>query len=307
MSSPTEACWSETNKEPGRKCYFVILSPQAVKSLAARRGEESADSSVVHLDSLRMTGEKKIVVETKEQKVLDLTSGNVTRNIFRLAWPAVTSMFLETFFSIANAFWVGKLGATYLAAVISSVFVIWIIYSLAAIISTGVVALVSRSIGAKDSAQASFISEQAFLFALIGSSLLAVMGILLTPQFFILMGTPPEVTAIGTKYLRIIFLGAPLFFQIDTLSGVFRASGDTKTPLRVALIAVGLNIILDPILIFGLGPFPKLGAIGASIATVISQFIGVVLFWRHINKGKLPFKLDLRIRKKLDLKTPEDC
>lgn len=239
----------------------------------------------------------------KEKNVLDLTSGNITRNIFRLAWPAVTSMFLETFFSIANAFWVGKLGATSLAAVISSVFVIWIIYSLAAIISTGLVALVSRSMGAKDPAQASFISEQAFIFALIGSSLLAIMGIILTPQFFNLMGTPPEVTAIGTKYLRIIFLGAPLFFQIDTLSGVFRASGDTKTPLRVALIAVGLNIILDPILIFGLGPFPRLGAIGASIATVISQFTGVILFWRHVNKGKLPFKLDLRIRKKLDLKT----
>ena len=146
------------------------------------------------------------MVEIKERKVLDLTSGDVTRNIFRLAWPAVTSTFLETFFSIANAFWVGRLGATSLAAVISSVFVIWIIYSLAAIISTGVVALVSRCIGAKDQAQASYVSEQAFLFAVICSSLLAVMGIILAPQFFSLMGTPPEVTAIGTKYLRIIFL-----------------------------------------------------------------------------------------------------
>ena len=250
-----------------------------------------------------MTGEKKIVVETKEQKVLDLTSGDITRNILHLAWPAVTSMFLETFFSIANAFWVGKLGATFLAAVISSVFVIWIIYSLAAIISIGVVALVSRSIGAKDPNQASYISEQAFLLAIISSSLLAIAGIILTPQFFYLMGTEKEVTLIGTKYLRIIFLGAPLFFLIDILSGVFRASGDTKTPLKVALIAVSFNILLDPVLIFGLGPFPKMGASGAAIATVISQFLAVMLFKSYIVKGKLPFRLSLKHQPKLELKT----
>ncbi len=242
-------------------------------------------------------------INDQKQDRLDLTSGNITGNIFRLAWPAVTSMFLETFFSIANAFWVGKLGAVSLAAVISSVFVIWIIYSLASIISVGVVALISRSIGAKDPEQAGYISSQAFQFAIISASLLTLTGIILTPQFFNLMGTEKEVSLIGTKYLRIIFLGAPFFFLIDTLSGVFRASGDTKTPLRVALIAVGLNIILDPVLIFGLGPFPELGATGAAIATVTSQFLGVLLFKRHIDKGKLPFKLDIMKRVKIDFKT----
>ncbi|MFH0930660.1 MAG: MATE family efflux transporter [Candidatus Zixiibacteriota bacterium] len=242
-------------------------------------------------------------INDQKQDGLDLTSGNITRNIFNLAWPAVTSMFLETFFSIANAFWVGKLGAVSLAAVISSVFVIWIIYSLASIISVGVVALISRSMGAKDPEQAGYISSQAFQFAILAASLLTLIGIILAPQFFYLMGTEKEVSLIGSKYLRIIFLGAPFFFLIDTLSGVFRASGDTKTPLRVALIAVGVNIMLDPVLIFGLGPFPKLGATGAAIATVTSQFLGVLLFIRHINKGKLPFKISLRDRTKIDLKT----
>jgi len=234
---------------------------------------------------------------------LDLTSGNITRSIFYLAWPVVASMFLETFFSIADAFWVGKLGAASLAGVISSTFVIWIIYSLAAIISVGVVALVSRSMGAKDPAQAAYISKQAFLFSMICSSLLTIVGIILTPQVFYLMGTEKEVTLLGTKYLRIIFLGAPFFFLIDTLSGVFRASGDTKTPLKVALIAMGFNILLDPLLIFGIGPFPKMGVVGASIATVASQFLGVMLFKHYINKGNLPFRLNLKLGSKIDLKT----
>lgn len=240
------------------------------------------------------------MMEIKNQKALDLTSGNITKNIFRLAWPAVTSMFLETFFSIANAFWVGKLGATSLAAVISSAFVIWIIYSLAAIISVGVVALVSRSIGAKDLEKAAYVSRQAFLFSILSSSILTVVGLTFTPQVFYLMGTEKEVTLIGIRYLRIIFLGAPFFFLIDTLSGVFRATGDTKTPLKVALFAVGLNIILDPFLIFGIGPFPRMGAIGASIATVISQFTGVMLFKYYINKGRLPFSLSLKLGSKID-------
>jgi len=245
------------------------------------------------------------MVEVKEQKFdkSDLTSGNITRNIFYLAWPAVASMFLGTFFSIADAFWVGKLGATSLAAVISSTFVIWIIYSLASIISIGVVALVARSMGAKDPAQAAYISKQAFLFSIISSAFLTIVGIILTPQFFNLMGTEKEVTLLGTKYLRIIFLGALFFFLIDTLSGVFRASGDTKTPLRVALIAMGFNILLDPLLIFGLGPFPKMGVVGASIATVVSQILGVMLFKHYIDKGKLPFRLNLKIGSKIDLRT----
>jgi len=242
-------------------------------------------------------------VEIKNPKALDLTSGNITKSILQLAWPAVTSMFLETFFSIANAFWVGKLGASSLAAAISSTFIIWIIYSLAAIISIGVVALVSRSVGAKDLAQAGYLSSQAFHLAIISSSVLTVAGIILTPQVFNLMGTDKEVTLIGTQYLRIIFLGTPFFFLSDTLSGVFRASGDTKTPMKVLLFATGLNIVLDPFLIFGIGPFPKMGTIGASTATVICQFLGVILFILNINKGKLPFRLDMGLKLKIDLKT----
>ncbi len=243
------------------------------------------------------------MTEIKNQKELDLTSGDITRNIFRLAWPVVTLMFLEMFFTIADAFWVGKLGAVSLAAVISSTFVVWIIYSLAAIISVGVVALVARAVGARDPAQAAYVSEQSFLFSIISAAFLTLIGIIFTPQVFDLMGTESEVTLLGTKYLRIIFLGAPFFFLVDTLAGVFRASGDTRTPLKVAVVGFGLNIILDPFLIFGWGPFPRLETAGAAIATICSQLIGVVLFKRYIDKGKLPFSLRLKLRSRISLQT----
>ena len=152
-------------------------------------------------------------------------------------------------------------------------------------------------------AQAGHFASQAFHLAIISSSVLTVAGIILTPQVFNLMGTDKEVTLIGTQYLRIIFLGAPFFFLCDTLSGVFRASGDTRTPMKVLLFATGLNIVLDPFLIFGIGPFPKMGTIGASTATVICQFLGVILFILNINKGKLPFRLDMGLKLKIDLKT----
>ena len=111
----------------------------------------------------------------------DLTTGSITGNIFRLAWPVIGSMLIETLRIIANAFWVGKLGAVALAAVISSTFLIWIIYSLISTLSVGVVAMVSRFVGAQDEEQAAYVSRQAYLFSILSSLVLMIAGIILTP------------------------------------------------------------------------------------------------------------------------------
>lgn len=230
----------------------------------------------------------------------DLTSGSITKSIFRLAWPVIGSMLIETLRLIANAFWVGKLGAVALAAVISSTFLIWIIYSLISTVSVGVVAMVSRSIGAKDENQAAYISRQAYLFSTLSSLVLMLLGIFLTPYMFSLMGTESEVTRAGISYLRIIFLGSLFFFLIDVFSSIFRASGDTKRPLWVTLFSLSFNILLDPFLIFGWGPFPRLETSGAAISTVISQFLGVMIFVYLITKGKLRFRFSLSPGIKID-------
>jgi putative MATE family efflux protein len=230
----------------------------------------------------------------------DLTSGSITRSIFYLAGPAVGTMFLETAFSLANIFWVGKLGAVSLAAVISSTILIWINYSLAGTISVGVTALVARSVGAKDLKQAGSASRQAYLFSIFFAITLSLLGVLFSRLAFTLMGTAPDVTHLGSRYLRIIFSGAVFFFLIDVLGAAFRASGDTKTPMLVTLGSVGLNIVLDPFLIFGWGPFPRLGTDGAALASIISQGLGSLLFLLLINRGKLGFKFSLLPKLDLD-------
>ena len=137
---------------------------------------------------------------------IDLTTGSITKNILKLAWPVIGSMLMQTFMIIADAFWVGKLGAVALAAVISSTFVIWIIYSLISTISVGVVAMISRFVGAKDKKQAAYISRQAYLFSIFSSLALMIIGVLSAPYVFVLMGTEQQVSQLGTIYLRIIFL-----------------------------------------------------------------------------------------------------
>jgi putative MATE family efflux protein len=246
---------------------------------------------------------EKMENSTTRKHKLDLTSGPITRSIFYLAGPVVATMFLETAFSIADIFWVGKLGAVSLAAVISSAIVIWIIYSLVGAISVGVVALVSRFIGAGQTDRAAFSARQAYLFSVFFAICLTVPGVLFTKWAFILMGTEPEVTHLGIRYLRIIFSGAITFFLIDVFSSIFRASGDTKTPMLVIGCSLALNIILDPFLIFGWGPFPRLETTGAAIATVFSQLVGSIVFLRLVTRGKLSFRFSLWPKWDLDFST----
>jgi len=222
----------------------------------------------------------------KKENSLDLTTGGITRNIIRLAWPAVATMFLETAFALADAFWVGKMGAVAMASVISSQFIIWIMYSLMSVISTGVIAIVARYMGAKNEEKAAYVSEQAISFSVLVALVLTFVGIASAESVFNLMGTEPLVTHWGSRYLRITFLAATFFFLIDIFGAIFRASGDTKTPMRVVMAAIGFNIILDPFLIFGWGPFPRWGTDGAALATFVGQGLGALLFLILIKKGK---------------------
>ncbi len=241
------------------------------------------------------------VPDIKEQKGLDLTEGPITRTIFRLAWPVIISMFVETARGMANMFWVGKLGAVNLAAVVSATFLIWFTYVLSDVISVGTVALVARYIGAKDEDQAAYVARQSYLFAIISSLILAIFMILVGGRYaFDLMGTEPEVTHLGLNFLRIVFLGTTFLFLIETFGACFRGSGDTKTPMKVLLVSLSLNIALDPLLIFGIGPFPRMGTNGAALATFISQGTAAVIYGFLITRGRLRFKLSLLPRFNLD-------
>jgi putative MATE family efflux protein len=235
-------------------------------------------------------------------KGLDLTEGPITPTIFRLAWPVVISMFVETARGIANMFWVGKLGAVHLAAVVSATFLTWFIYVLSDVISVGTVALVARYVGAKDEAKAAYVARQAYLFAILSSLILAVFMILVGGRYaFHLMGTEPEVTRLGVDFVRIVFAGTTFLFLIETFGACFRGSGDTKTPMKVLLVGLGLHMVLDPLLIFGIGPFPRLETNGAALATFLSQGVAAGIYVLLVMRGRLRFGLSLFPRFNLDL------
>ncbi len=222
------------------------------------------------------------------------TEGPIFRAVWRLGWPAVTSMFFETFLSITDAFWVGKLGASEMAAVTSSMFPIWTVFSLLTIIPIGVVAIISRAVGAGATGEVSRVARQSLIFAVLAAIVFSVLGYLLTPMLFRIMHTDADVTRMGIGYLRIFFVGIVFFFLNDTLSGIFRAAGDTKAHLIASSTAVIVNIGLDPLLIFGLGPFPRWGTAGASVATDIAAACGTAVYVIMILRGRLKYPLGFR-------------
>lgn len=225
---------------------------------------------------------------------INITEGSILKQIIRLAWPAVGSMFLHTAMTITDAIWVGRLGADQMAAVISSMFVIWIIYSLMGIAETGAVAVVSRFYGARDFEKVSHAGRQAMLLGLGSAIIVTILGLSGSGLLFDVMNTTAVVKGYGAIYLRIVFAATISIFMAELLNASFRATGDTKTPLIVGSIAIGFNLILDPLLIFGYLGFPKLGVMGAALATATSYTLGFLLYLLMVKLGKLTFAFKWR-------------
>ncbi|MBI5867846.1 MAG: MATE family efflux transporter, partial [candidate division Zixibacteria bacterium] len=226
---------------------------------------------------------------TSNRDIDTILRGHPYRAIIRLAWPATVSMLLHTLFSITNAIWVGHMGAVPVAAVISATFVVWILISLMAVLSTGVVAMLSNAIGAREFGRAQSIAQETFRFALIYGVASSAVGFFLRGPLFELMHLEPEVVRLGRQYMAVYF-GAGLFLVFsEWAASLFRASGNTRLPLVVASIGVTLNVILDPLLIFGIGPFPEWGSTGAAVATAISYAITSVVFVWFLRQRRLPF------------------
>lgn len=215
-----------------------------------------------------------------------LLEGPITSTLLRLAWPVFISMLLHTLFNLVNAAWVGRLGPGPLAAVTTSIFATWTLIGGAEMVATGLIALVARHIGAGEPERAGHAAGQGILLAC-GLGLLTALASRHVPAaLFHSLNTPADVTSDGIRYLQpLLLFSLPIFLMI-TLEGILRAQGDTRTPMRVTLIAVGVNLVLDPFLIFGWGPFPTLGVAGAATATLISQTLGTILFARHFRRRR---------------------
>lgn len=218
------------------------------------------------------------VAVTSEWDASHLVSDSLRRTILRVALPAVASSLLMTLFSSVDAFWVGtRIGSAGLAAVSTSLFWIWMIISLAEMIGVGLTAVAARRYGERRPDEAAHLSGDALVLSLVMGLVVAAAGSVALPSLFRAMNTPPEVTALGMTYLRVYLLGTPLIYGFFAVDASFRASGDTKTPFVLLLASVAVTLVLDPILILGIGPFPKLGIAGAAIATIATRGTAFVM------------------------------
>jgi putative MATE family efflux protein len=222
------------------------------------------------------------------------------RAVLHLAWPAVLQMGVDTAMRLIDAFWVGRLGAAYMAAVTSSMFILWTLMALAEMLSTGVTAMVARFVGRKEKDFAEYVLRQAVRFGLIFSVFACAGGFFLSSRFMQILGVGSDVVPLGTSYLRISFLSSPVIFVFFIYGSALQGAGDTRTPLKILVLTLLTNAVLDPLLIMGFGPIPRMATSGAALATALSHLLGAVAYIVLFNSGRLVLKAKLFAKDALD-------
>ncbi len=206
-----------------------------------------------------------------ERKRIDMTSGPIIPKLAQLAWPLIIGNLLQTVYNVVDMFWVGRVSPEALAAVALMFPLSWMFVSTAMGITAATIALVSQYMGAKEDRQADAVVAQTVLLTLIVSSTLAAIGWLTRHELLRLIGAEGQVFIEALDYIEIIFLALPFTFLFFAFRASLQGAGDTKTAMWLMIISAGINVILDPFLILGWGPFPAMGTRGAAWATFIAR------------------------------------
>lgn len=219
--------------------------------------------------------------------------GSIRKAIFMLSIPMILEMLMESLFAIVDIYFVGKVSVNAIATVTLTESVIMIIFAIAIGMSMAATAIVARRVGEKKMEDASKAAGQVIILTLAISSVFSIIGILYAPEILTIMGGEPELIAEGQGYTRILIGGNYTIMFLFLINAVFRGAGDASVAMRSLWLANGLNIILDPIFIFGWGPVPAFGVEGAAIATTIGRGCGVLYqFYSLYNKKSI---LNIRI------------
>lgn len=224
----------------------------------------------------------------------DPTKGPIVPAIVSLAIPMVLEMLMESLFAIVNIFFVSRLGASAAAAIGLTESLLAIIYTVAMGLSIGVMAVIARRIGEGNPEGASIAAFQGIALAVMIASALGIVGGIFAHDLLRLMGANDEIIAVGGTFARIMLAGNGVIMLLFMMNAAFRGSADAAIAMRVLWLANGINLVLDPCLIFGLGPFPEMGVTGTAVATTIGRGVGVLLQLFVLFRGHARIRLAWR-------------
>src|SRR5687768_8692627 len=216
----------------------------------------------------------------------DYTQGSIRVAIVLLAIPMILELTLESVFAVVDIFFVGKLGPNAIATVGLTESVITIVYSIAIGLSTAATAVVARRIGEKDPDAAAHAGMQSLLIAIITTVVISIAGIVFAADILRLMGAQPDVVRDGAIFTRIMLGGSVVIMLLFLINGIFRGAGNAAIAMRSLWLASLLNIILCPLLIYGIGSWDGWGLKGAAFATTIGRGVGVLYQCYYLFKGK---------------------
>lgn len=218
--------------------------------------------------------------------VRDLTQGNITRELFSLALPLLAISFIQMAYNLIDILWIGRIGSEAVAAAGSIGMLMWMMNSFALISKVGAEITIGQSIGARRLDKASIYASHTTTIAIILGIAFGVTFFLFPNPYVSFYQLENDIAAQAEGYLRIISLGIPFVFLGLNFSGIYIGSGRSDIPFYFNSAGLIINIIVDTLLIFGIGPFPEMGVKGAALATIISQGVVVFLFINHLKKER---------------------
>ena len=241
-----------------------------------------------------------------------MTTGAIAPRLGQLAWPLVLGNLLQTFYNLADMFWVGRVSPEAVAAVSLMFPLSWMFVSTAMGITAATIALVSQYVGAGEDRRADHVVAQTVLLTLAVSAVLALVGLAIRRPLLSLIGARGQVFTEALAYIEVIFLALPFTFFFFAFRASLQGAGDTRTAMWLMVLSAGANVVLDPFLILGWGPFPAWGTFGAGVATFLSRGASVALGLVVLLHGGFGVRLhlsDLRpdrevLKKLIDIGSP---
>lgn len=233
-----------------------------------------------------------LIREALAGKPEDYTKGDLNRAVLLLAIPMMLEMALESVFSVVDLFWVGHLGADAVAAVGFTESLLTLMLAISAGLGTATTAMVARHMGEGDEPRAALDAVQSIGMTLLIGLVMAGPFFLFAPRMLSVMGATPQVAHLGSTYARITLGTSGLILLLSLNNAIFRGVGNAAFAMRLLLVANGINLVLDPLLIFGIGPFPRLGINGPAVATLIGRSCAVAFQVFLLWKGTDTFRID---------------